>query len=308
MALRSYGRRLGQPLVQAVTLSSNTPTFSCLPSSANAAQDVRPSEIRAAGGAPSAEMRLIQQARDVARAVAQASGSGRRARAPSLKVLRATGLLDEEGTQLLTKAMSVEESRRSKERREQWRAGVAMGLRVGHVIEALTSDDFTADDDQDGSAIDTGGRRTWRRLTAEEMLTYGRETGVIGSNRHDGGPGATGRNGRGYSGAGLAVDGAVAVSAKRESSEVDRDVEDTVGSMAPCQDVTDSTDGGAIEAEGLPEERGVVSDGSRGGQGDDEGLPGSQAVARLLSEIRRKKQRFDVDGVARCTLHVAHCR
>lgn len=289
-----YGRRrLGQSFVPVATLSSNTPELPCLPCLANAAQGVGPPGVRAAGGAPSAEMRLVQHARDVARAAAQASGSGRRARAPSLKALRAAGLLDEEGTQLLTKAMNAEESRKSRQRREQWRAGVAVGLRVGHVIEALTSNDST-DEDQDDSAVGTGGRGTWRRLTAEETLTYGGETGVVGSNRHDGGPDVTGRDGRGSSGSDCAVDGVVVVPVNRESSEVDRDGEDTLGSIAPGQDVKDPTDSGAMDAEGLPEEG--------GGKGDDEGLSGSHAMARPHLESCRKKRRLDVAWTA---LHAA---
>ncbi|CAM9324519.1 unnamed protein product [Ectocarpus sp. 12 AP-2014] len=52
-----------------------------------------------AGMTPCVEMKLLQQAREAARLAAESSGSGRRARAPSRRLLEATGVLENEGAQ-----------------------------------------------------------------------------------------------------------------------------------------------------------------------------------------------------------------
>lgn len=91
-----------------------------------------------AGLAPSDEMRLFQEARESARAMAQASGSGRRARAPSRRVLEASGKLAGGSVQWMTKEKKEEHARRSQEIKEQRKAAAAAGLSLGHVIETIT--------------------------------------------------------------------------------------------------------------------------------------------------------------------------
>ncbi|CAM9662765.1 unnamed protein product, partial [Scytosiphon promiscuus] len=89
------------------------------------------------GMVPSVEMRLLRQARDSARAAAEASGSGRRARAPSRKLLEASGVLENEGAQWMTKEIKEADLKIKKELREQRKQFKAAGLRTGEVIEVV---------------------------------------------------------------------------------------------------------------------------------------------------------------------------
>lgn len=89
----------------------------------------------------------------------QASGSGRRARAPSRKLLEASGALENEGAQWMTRAIKEADAKVKKELREQRKHFKAAGLRAGEVIEAFTvakagGDESTADSGIEGSKID----------------------------------------------------------------------------------------------------------------------------------------------------------
>lgn len=87
--------------------------------------------------APSVEIRLLQEARESARAEAEASGSGRRPRAPSRKLLEASGALEHRGAQWMTKEIKEADARVKKELREQRKHFKAAGLKAGEVIEAI---------------------------------------------------------------------------------------------------------------------------------------------------------------------------
>ncbi|CAM9662907.1 unnamed protein product [Scytosiphon promiscuus] len=120
-----------------------------LPPASNSASSPRPAAQKQrkpyasrpedpAGLAPSDEMRLFQEVRELARASAVASGSGRRARAPSRKVLEASGKLAGGSIQWMTKEKKEEQARRTQEIKEQRRVAAAAGLKLGHVIETIT--------------------------------------------------------------------------------------------------------------------------------------------------------------------------
>lgn len=70
------------------------------------------------GAAPSAEIRILQQARESAKAAAEASGSGRRARVPSIKALQAAGLVEVEGAQWMSREKQREQKLRLREYKE----------------------------------------------------------------------------------------------------------------------------------------------------------------------------------------------
>ncbi|CAN0049777.1 unnamed protein product [Pylaiella littoralis] len=88
--------------------------------------------------APSVEIRLLQQARESARAVAEASGSGRRARAPSRKLLEASGALDNNNSQWRVKATKKADIKVNKELRDQRKHSKVVGLQAGEVMEAFS--------------------------------------------------------------------------------------------------------------------------------------------------------------------------
>lgn len=124
-------------------LTSSTPDSSLWPASAQANQSSPLSRKAEAPGlppsglAPSDEMRLFQEARESARAAAEASGSGRRARAPSRKLLEASGKMTGESIQWMTREKKEEEVRLKMEMKEQRKAAAAAGLKCGHVFEAV---------------------------------------------------------------------------------------------------------------------------------------------------------------------------
>lgn len=115
-------------------------------------------------------MRIIQQAREKARAEAAASGRGRRARAPSLKALEAAGLMEEEGAQMMTRARELEEREKTKERKELWKAAIAVGLRPGQVMEAF-SIQGQSDASEDKCSVGAKDQGTWRPMGAAEILS-----------------------------------------------------------------------------------------------------------------------------------------
>lgn len=122
--------------------------------------------------APSVEMKLLLEARLSARAAAEASGSGRRARAPSRKALEASGKLRNDGMQWLTREKKEEQARFKRTLKEQRKAAAAAGLKAGHVIETLAVPIVAG-----GAAVGgvEGGEAAplktgWRKLTPAEIL------------------------------------------------------------------------------------------------------------------------------------------
>lgn len=119
--------------------------------------------------APSVEMRMLREARESARVAAEASGSGRRARAPSRKALEASGKMKNEGVQWMTKDKKNEQARLHRELREQRKAAAAAGLKAGQVIEAFAAP-LTSTGVNGASACGSGGVPNWRKLTPAETL------------------------------------------------------------------------------------------------------------------------------------------
>ncbi|CAM9317335.1 unnamed protein product [Ectocarpus sp. 6 AP-2014] len=93
----------------------------------------RPSE----GMAPSVEMLILRQAREAAKKEAEASGGGRRARAPSRRALEASGRLRGDGAQWMTREKKAEQARVNTELREKRKKSREAGLTVGVVLEAF---------------------------------------------------------------------------------------------------------------------------------------------------------------------------
>ncbi|CAN0050050.1 unnamed protein product [Pylaiella littoralis] len=133
----------------------------------------------APGLAPSGEIRLLRQARESAQETATARSSGRRVRAPSRKLLEASGKMGNESAQWMTKEKKEAEARINKERKERRLAAAAVGLKVGEVIEASTvgfsrgRNDRSERSTRDGTLSGGEGARlnvSWQKLTPEEML------------------------------------------------------------------------------------------------------------------------------------------
>ncbi|CAM9550959.1 unnamed protein product [Ectocarpus sp. 12 AP-2014] len=93
----------------------------------------RPSE----GMAPSVEMLILKQAREAAKTEAEASGGGRRPRAPSRRALEASGRLRGDGAQWMTREKKAEQARVNTELREKRKKSREAGLKVGVVLEAF---------------------------------------------------------------------------------------------------------------------------------------------------------------------------
>ncbi|CAN0208664.1 unnamed protein product [Ectocarpus fasciculatus] len=139
-----------------------------------------PSPLRTAGQsalAPSDDMRLLLKARQSA--YEAASGSGRRARVPSRKVLEASGKMAVETAQWMTKEKKEEEARINKKFRAQRKAAVAAGLKIGQVIEATAAPAPRVESEEEGvgsggTSIRGGGapvsKVAWCKLTPMELL------------------------------------------------------------------------------------------------------------------------------------------
>lgn len=88
---------------------------------------------------------------------------------PSLRALQAAGLMEDEEDQFMTKARGQEERAKSKERRELRKAGEALKVRPGEVLETLTREDLGVgggDNDTTGSER----RGAWRPMRRAEIL------------------------------------------------------------------------------------------------------------------------------------------
>lgn len=86
----------------------------------------------------------------------QASGSGRRARAPSRKLLEASGALEHEGAQWMTREIKEADAKVKKEIREQRKHFKVAGLKAEEVIEAFTATQAGGDDSTADTGIDEG--------------------------------------------------------------------------------------------------------------------------------------------------------
>ena len=165
------------------------------PASALEKGSTRNTEVQAlppSGLAPSDEIRLLQEARESARAAVEASGSGRRPRAPSRKLLEASGKLMCDSIQWMTKEKRAEEARFKQEMKEQRKAAAAAGLKFGHRMEALAlSAPVDARVEENGAVTNDGETANatawtgikaaatsafWRKLTpAETLMAAGKQ-------------------------------------------------------------------------------------------------------------------------------------
>jgi len=156
-----------------------SPSFSSAPSAPQRPASVQEKHRTTAplppsGLTPSDEIRLFQEARESARVAAQASGSGRRPRAPSRKLLEASGKMTGDSIQWMTKEKKEEEARLKLEMKEKRKAAAAAGLKFGHVMEAFTIptpvDATTATGDGE-----IAGAGTWSGINAAESKVLRRE-------------------------------------------------------------------------------------------------------------------------------------
>lgn len=95
--------------------------------------------------APFAEMRLVREARESARGAVEASGSDIRARAPSRKLLQASGLIKDEAAPWMTDDTKEKQAKlkiKQREKREKELVQVAsLPATSGYVAEGATSGD-----------------------------------------------------------------------------------------------------------------------------------------------------------------------
>lgn len=123
---------------------------------------------------PSVEMKIIQEARESALAAAVASGSGRRARAPSRKALEASGRLRNEGLQWLTREKKAEQTKLKRQLKEERKAAAVAGLKAGHVIETFAAPVAVASMAVEGGGVDVEDavrpKINGRKLTVAEAL------------------------------------------------------------------------------------------------------------------------------------------
>eukprot|EP00903_Cladosiphon_okamuranus_P007064 g6866.t1 len=109
------------------------------------------------GMSPSGEFLVLKKAREAAKREAEASGGGRRPRAPSRRALEASGRMQDEGLQWMSREKKAEEARAKKELREQRRQYRAAGLSVGVVVEAYVANGTAAATGTGSGAVDGGG-------------------------------------------------------------------------------------------------------------------------------------------------------
>lgn len=79
---------------------------------------------------PSEEIRILQAARESARAAAEASGSGRRARVPSIKALEAAGMAEVEGAQWMSRKRQQNEKWKQRDNKETVRESTELKKRL----------------------------------------------------------------------------------------------------------------------------------------------------------------------------------
>lgn len=136
-----------------------------------------------AGLCPSAEINLVKRLRQAALAEAEASGTGRRARAPSRRAIEAAGMAD--GEQWIKKERTGKEARKPAEaKKEQKAVGVAAVSKPSASSEGCVSNRDASGAGSDGSSIvggaagDTNDRDVvglkrvvdvWRTITPTEI-------------------------------------------------------------------------------------------------------------------------------------------
>lgn len=159
------------------------------PAAESAVKNPKKSTAEAPSLAPSDEMRLVREARELAQAAAKARGSGRRARVPSRKILEASGVLEAgDSAQWMTKEKKEEQARITRELKEQRKAAAAAGLKVGQVIETTVPtirEMSNRSQGSSGSASVRGGgggsaasKAAWRKLTPAELRAAGKAPAV----------------------------------------------------------------------------------------------------------------------------------
>ena len=135
---------------------------------------------------PSVEANVLKETRESARAAAEASGSGRRARVPSRKALEASGKLKNEAIQWLTKEKKEEEAKRTRELKAQKKAAAVAGLKAGQVIEAAAIGDmgggtspYTSGSGDEVETLSGLPKMAWRKLSPAEILETARRESII---------------------------------------------------------------------------------------------------------------------------------
>ncbi|CAM9098036.1 unnamed protein product, partial [Ectocarpus sp. 4 AP-2014] len=170
-----------------LTKTTAKTTASSLPSPAPAAE---PNPISSpnsrladsAGMAPSVEFLVLRQARENAKTEAEASGLGRRPRAPSRRALEAAGRLKGTGAQWMCREKKAEDLRLKAELRLQRKQYQAAGLKSGVVLEmfipAATGTEAEGDgiEERDGEVRRKGGATTprgsnlgWQKVSAQAL-------------------------------------------------------------------------------------------------------------------------------------------
>ncbi|CAN0136915.1 unnamed protein product, partial [Ectocarpus sp. 6 AP-2014] len=158
-----------------------------LPSPAPAAEANTPSSPNnrladSSGMAPSVEFLVLRQAREDAKTEAEASGLGRRPRAPSRRALEAAGRLKGTGAQWMSREKKTEDLRLKAELRQQRKQYQAAGLKSGVVLEmfvpAATGTEAAGDgiEERDGEVRGEGGATTprgsnpgWQKVSPEAL-------------------------------------------------------------------------------------------------------------------------------------------
>lgn len=101
---------------------------------------------------PSAEIHLVRRLRQAALAEAEASGTGRRARAPSRRAIEAAGMADIEGEQWTKKEKTGEKGRKRAEAKKERKAvGVVAVLKPSASFEGCVSNRDASGGGADGS-------------------------------------------------------------------------------------------------------------------------------------------------------------
>ncbi|CAN0007611.1 unnamed protein product [Ectocarpus sp. 12 AP-2014] len=170
-----------------LTKTTAETSASPLPSPAPASEHNPPSSSNnrladSSGMAPSVEFLVLRQAREDAKTEAEASGLGRRPRAPSRRALEAAGRLKGTGAQWMSREKKAEDLRLKAELRLQRKQYQAAGLKSGVVLEMFvpvaTGIEAAGDgiEERDGEVRGEGGATTprgsilgWQKVSPEAL-------------------------------------------------------------------------------------------------------------------------------------------
>ncbi|CAM9394306.1 unnamed protein product [Ectocarpus sp. 13 AM-2016] len=123
------------------------------------------------GMAPSVEFLVLRQAREDAKTEAEASGLGRRPRAPSRRALEAAGRLKGTGAQWMSRGKKAEDLRLKAELRLQRKQYQAAGLKSGVVLEMFVPTATGTEAAGDGiEERDVEGRGEWGATTPRRSI------------------------------------------------------------------------------------------------------------------------------------------